>query len=52
MVHTDRRIKNMRVHESETVEFKKSLSQTEPALKAVCGFLNYHGGIISFEKIQ
>ena len=38
----------MTLHESDTVEYKKSISLTEPALKSVCGFLNHHGGIISF----
>jgi ATP-dependent DNA helicase RecG len=40
----------MTLHESDTVEFKKSLSLIEPALKSVCGFLNLHGGIISFGR--
>lgn len=40
----------MTLHESETTEFKKSLSLIEPALKSVCGFLNHHGGVISFGR--
>ena len=40
----------MTFHESDTVEFKKSLALIEPALKSVCGFLNHHGGIISFGR--
>ena len=40
----------MTLHESDTVEYKKSLSLIEPALKSVCGFLNHHGGIISFGR--
>jgi len=40
----------MAIHESDTMEFKKSLSLLEPALKSVCGFLNHHGGIISFGR--
>ncbi len=33
----------MVIHESDTVEFKKSLSLIEPALKSICGFLNTMG---------
>jgi ATP-dependent DNA helicase RecG len=40
----------MTLHESDTLEFKKSLSLIEPALKSVCGFLNHHGGVISFGR--
>jgi len=40
----------MTLHESDTQEFKKSISLTEPALKSVCGFLNHHGGVISFGR--
>jgi ATP-dependent DNA helicase RecG len=40
----------MPLHESDTLEFKKSLSLIEPALKSVCGFLNHHGGVISFGR--
>jgi ATP-dependent DNA helicase RecG len=40
----------MTLRESDTVEFKKSLSLIEPALKSVCGFLNHHGGVISFGR--
>lgn len=40
----------MTIHESDTMEFKKSLSLIEPALKSVCGFLNQHGGVISFGR--
>jgi len=40
----------MVIHESDTVEFKKSLSLIEPALKSICGFLNHHGGVISFGR--
>jgi ATP-dependent DNA helicase RecG len=40
----------MTLHESDTMEFKKSISLIEPALKSVCGFLNYHGGVISFGR--
>ena len=40
----------MTLHESDTVEYKKSISLIEPALKSVCGFLNHHGGIISFGR--
>lgn len=40
----------MTLHESETLEFKKSLSLIEPALKSLCGFLNNHGGEISFGR--
>lgn len=40
----------MPLQESDTVEFKKSLSLIEPALKSVCGFLNHHGGVISFGR--
>mgnify|MGYP000852008261 FL=1 len=42
----------MVIHESDTVEFKKSLSLIEPALKSICGFLNHHGGIISFGRMN
>jgi ATP-dependent DNA helicase RecG len=40
----------MTLHESDTLEFKKSLSLIEHALKSVCGFLNHHGGVISFGR--
>lgn len=40
----------MILHESDTLEFKKSLSLTESALKSVCGFLNHRGGVISFGR--
>ena len=40
----------MTLHESDALEFKKSISLTEPALKSVCGFLNHHGGVISFGR--
>ncbi|MDG6250117.1 ATP-binding protein [Methanocalculus sp.] len=40
----------MILHESATLELKKSLSLIEPALKSVCGFLNHRGGIISFGR--
>ncbi|MBN1195659.1 MAG: putative DNA binding domain-containing protein [Methanomicrobiaceae archaeon] len=40
----------MTLHESDTTEFKKSLSLIEPTLKSVCGFLNHHGGVISFGR--
>jgi ATP-dependent DNA helicase RecG len=40
----------MTLHESDTLEFKKSLSLIEPALKSTCGFLNHHGGVISFGR--
>ena len=40
----------MPLHESDTLEFKKSVSLIEPALKSVCGFLNHHGGVISFGR--
>ena len=40
----------MAIHESDTMEFKKSLSLLEPALKSICGFLNCHGGTISFGR--
>ena len=42
----------MVIHESDTVEFKKSLSLIEPALKSICGFLNHHGGVISFGRMN
>ena len=34
--------------ESETVELKKSLSQLDKGLKAVCAFLNHKGGKVYF----
>ncbi|MFA5414016.1 MAG: ATP-binding protein [Methanoregula sp.] len=40
----------MTLHESDTLEFKKSLSLIEPSLKSICGFLNHHGGVISFGR--
>jgi ATP-dependent DNA helicase RecG len=40
----------MTLHESDTLEFKKSLSLIEPSLKSACGFLNHHGGVISFGR--
>jgi ATP-dependent DNA helicase RecG len=40
----------MTLHESDTLEFKKSLSLIEPALRSICGFLNHHGGVISFGR--
>jgi len=42
----------MILQESDTLEFKKSLSLIEPALKSVCGFLNHHGGVISFGRLN
>lgn len=32
--------------ESETLEFKKSLTQLKPAMETLCGFLNAKGGMI------
>ena len=32
--------------ESQTIEFKKSLTQLKPAMETLCGFLNTDGGII------
>jgi ATP-dependent DNA helicase RecG len=40
----------MTIRESDTMEFKKSLSLIEPALKSICGFLNQHGGVITFGR--
>jgi hypothetical protein len=42
----------MTLHESDTLEFKKSLFLIEPALKSVCGFLNHHGGVMSLLRDQ
>ncbi len=40
----------MTFQESDTQEFKRSFSQIEPSLKSFCGFLNHHGGIITFGR--
>lgn len=40
----------MTLQESDTTEFKRSFSQIEPSLKSVCGFLNHHGGVITFGR--
>ncbi len=37
-----------RLKESETVEFKKSVSELDSALKTICAFLNNDGGSIYF----
>lgn len=34
--------------ESETVEFKKSVSELDSALKTICAFLNNRGGVVYF----
>ena len=34
--------------ESETIEFKKSLSQIDEAIKSVCSFVNHKGGSVYF----
>lgn len=34
--------------ESETLEFKKSTSQLDKALKSICAFLNHRGGKVYF----
>src|SRR3989338_959541 len=41
-------IRKKEFKESEVVEFKKSLSQLDDALKSVCGFLNHKGGKVYF----
>ena len=38
----------MNLKESQKVELKKSLSQLNEALKAICAFLNHKGGIVYF----
>ncbi|MBU4189865.1 MAG: putative DNA binding domain-containing protein [Candidatus Thermoplasmatota archaeon] len=38
----------MKFKESDATELKKSLSQLDDALKSVCGFLNYKGGVVYF----
>jgi ATP-dependent DNA helicase RecG len=40
----------MTPRESDTQEFKRSFSQIDPSLKSVCGFLNHHGGVITFGR--
>lgn len=35
----------IRHQESETLEFKKSMTQLKPAFETICGFLNAKGGI-------
>ncbi|MHB1377464.1 MAG: AlbA family DNA-binding domain-containing protein, partial [Candidatus Humimicrobiaceae bacterium] len=39
---------DLRLKESETVEFKKSVSEIENAIKTICAFLNNNGGSIYF----
>ncbi len=34
--------------ESDILEFKKSTSQLDSALKSICAFLNHHGGVVYF----
>ncbi|MFA6088932.1 MAG: RNA-binding domain-containing protein [Candidatus Woesearchaeota archaeon] len=38
----------MKLKESETIEFKKSLSQLDESLKTICSFLNHKGGTLYF----
>jgi ATP-dependent DNA helicase RecG len=38
----------MRLKESSTVEFKKSIAQLDDALKTICAFLNHKGGTVYF----
>lgn len=39
---------NIGLHESETVEFKESLSELETGGETICGFTNQNGGILYF----
>jgi len=39
-----------KIIESDTIEFKRSLSQLDNSLKTICAFLNLKGGIIEFGK--
>lgn len=41
-------IEGLRKAESEEIELKKSTSQLERALKAICAFLNHKGGKVYF----
>lgn len=44
---TIQQLQNLIIHgESETLEFKKSLTQLKSALQTVCAFLNTSGGVV------